>query len=711
MKYTVCPLLVLAVGASAADQKLNYPKTRTVDQTDSYHGTQVPDPYRWLEDDNSADTKAWVEAQNALTMPYLASIPERNAIRDRMKSLTNYERFGVPVKRGGRYFFTRNDGLQERSVLYVSKSLTDPGEVLIDPNKFPDKSVALAGTYFSPNGKILAYALATAGSDWNEIRFMDVESKKTLDDHVQWVKFSGAAWTEDNAGVYYSRYEQPKGGITERGLNYNQKVYYHKLGTPQSEDKLIYERPDQREWMFDAASTEDARYVVLTISRGTEPKNAFFYRAAATGKWIELLKNWDAEYHFLGNRGTSFYFQTDNDAPNGRIIAIDLDKPGKENWKTVVPEAKEALSSSSYLNRRFVLSYLKDGRSDVRLFEESGKSAGVVSLPGIGKAGGFGGREDDTETFYFFTSYTVPTTIYKLDLKTNGSSVFKQPKVPIDLGPYETKLVFYNSKDGTRVPMFLTHRKDIKMDGNNPVFLYGYGGFSIPVTVAYSPMFVTWLEMGGVLAFPALRGGSEYGREWHLAGTKHRKQNVFDDFIGAAEYLVAQKYTNPKKIGIHGGSNGGLLVAATVLQRPDLFGAAVPAVGVLDMLRFHKFTIGWAWVSDYGSADNPEDYKALRAYSPLHNVKLGMQYPPTLITTADHDDRVVPGHSFKFAAAMQAAQEGKAPILLRVETKAGHGAGRRLSAQIEEQSDILAFLVKNLEVKTSYAGSDAKSGN
>jgi prolyl oligopeptidase len=703
MKCFAYLLMVSAIALPALSQRLDYPKTRTVEQVDDYHSVKISDPYRWLEDDNSADTKTWIQSQNALTTPYLEGIAGRNAIRARLTKLFNYERYGAVFKEGNKYFYFRNDGLQDRDVLYVTRDLNAPGDVLIDPNKFEDKSMALSNVSVSPDGKIIAYSIATAGSDWNEIRLMEIDSRKQLTDHIKWVKFSDAAWSEDNKGIYYSRYDEPKDGILSRGANYNQKLYYHRLGSAQADDKLIYQRPDHKDWGFGGGETEDGKYVTVHIWQGTERNNAWFYRPVDSDKFVELLAGWDAAYNFIGNRGSLFFFETDSDAPRSRVIAIDINKPAKANWKEIVPESTEAILNVKYTGRRFFASYLRDGRSEVRMFDESGKSLGIVPLPGLGKAAGFGGRHDATETFYTFTSYTVPSVVYRYDVKTNRSTVWKEPKVDADLKAYETKLVFYNSKDGTRVPMFITARKDAKLDGQNPVYLYGYGGFNIPVTIAYSPKNIVWLEMGGILAFPALRGGGEYGKEWHLAGTKLRKQNVFNDFIAAAEYLIANKYTNPKKIAINGGSNGGLLVAATLLQRPELFGAAVPQVGVLDMLRFHKFTIGWGWVSDYGSADNPEEFKALRAYSPLHNVKKGVVYPPTMITTADHDDRVVPGHSFKFAAALQAAQEGNAPILLRVETKAGHGAGRRLSAAIEEQSDIIAFMAKNLGMNASIA--------
>jgi prolyl oligopeptidase len=659
---------------------------------DTFHGTAVADPYRWLEDVNSAETKEWVVAQNALSRPYLAALPNRDAIRDRLRELYNYERYSGVFKAGGRYFWQHNDGLQDRSVLYMSPTLSGSGEVLIDPNKFVDKTLALTSARVSPDGRILAYTLHKAGSDWSEIHFMDVAAKKPLPDLIRWVKFSGVAWSEDSKSVYYSRYEEPNEANKLQDINLNQKNYNHRMGTSQAEDTLIFFRQAEKNWMYYSAETEDRKYLVLRIGKGSDRKSAWFYRPLKGGEWVELLPKFDADYELVGTEGDRFYFQTTLDAPMARLIEIDVTHPDKANWKTLIPESKDSIESISYVSQTFIVSYLQDAHSVVRLFDRSGKPQGEVSLPAIGSVAGFQGRQDDTEVFYAFSSFTYPTTEYRFDLKTRKSSVFRQPKLPVDLSRYETRQVFYSSKDGTRIPMFVTGRKDMRLDGSNPVYLYGYGGFNVPIALAYVPKTPLWLEMGGIVAYPAIRGGGEYGREWHMAGTKSRKQNVFDDFIAAAEYLVREKYTNPQKIAINGGSNGGLLVAACMLQRPDLFGAVAPAVGVLDMLRFHKFTIGWAWVSDYGSPDNAEDFKALYAYSPYHNVKKGREYPPTLITTADHDDRVVPAHSFKFVSALQAAQEGKAPILIRIQTDAGHGAGKPLSMQIEEMADVFAFL-------------------
>ena len=696
------PLLtVLLILPAAGAERFVYPKPPIADQVDVYHGTRVRDPYRPLEDPDSPETRAWIDAQNALAMPYLTSIPARSAIKDRLTRIWNYERFSDVSKAGERYFWYRNDGLQDRSVLYTSTSLTGAATVLIDPNKFPDKTMSLAGTTPFRDGKLVAFQLQRAGSDWREIGFLNAETGKELPDRLKWVKFSAPAWSEDGKGLYYSRYSEPAPGAKASEL-VNQKLYYHKLGTPQSEDTLLYFRPEHERWAYDAIETEDRRYLLIAVWRSTEEENAIFYRKAAGGPVVELLPDFDAQYVLAGSDGDVLYFRTTHNAPRGRLIAIDLRKPERANWREIVPESVDVLESVSFMDGVFIAAYLKDARSQVRIFEKTGKPAGEVPLPGVGRAYGFGGRQSDSETFFTFTSFTVPSTVYRLGLKTRTASVFKQPKVPADLSRYETSQVFYASKDGTRIPMFLTHRKGLKRDGSNPVYMSGYGGFRVPVTPFFSASNLVWLEMGGVIAVPGIRGGGEYGAKWHEAGIKTRKQTGFDDFIAAAEYVIAEKYTQPRKLAISGGSNGGLLVAACLVQRPELFGAAVPKVGVLDMLRFHKFTVGWAWTSDYGSPDNPEEFKVLRAYSPYHNVRKGIEYPPTLITTADHDDRVVPAHSFKFAAALQAAQEGNAPIMIRIQTKAGHGGGSPLSMIIDEHADVWAFIVKSLDVRAAF---------
>ena len=562
--------------------------------------------------------------------------------------------------------------------------------------------MALAGTAISDDGKLMAYGIATSGSDWNEWHVRDVDTGKDLSDDLKWVKFSGASWTKDNKGFYYSRYDEPT-GATLRDTNYFQKLYYHRLGTAQSEDKLIYERPDNKEMLFGGDVTDDGHYLIINVEQGTSPKNRLYYKdlTQPDSQVIRLLDDFDAQYRFIDNDGPVFWLHTDLDAPRGRLIAIDTRHPERANWKTLVAQGPDKLEFANAVNNSFLLGYLKDARTEVRVHDLTGAFLRNVDLPGIGTAAGFGGKRKDKETFYAFTSFISPATVYRYDPEAGKSTVFRQPKVDFDPTRYETKQVFYHSKDGTRVPMFLTYKKGIKLDGQNPTLLYAYGGFDISLTPFFSVPNLVWLEMGGIYAQPNLRGGGEYGEEWHQAGMKLKKQNVFDDFIAAAEWLIANKYTSTPKLAIRGGSNGGLLIGACVTQRPDLFGATLPEVGVMDMLRFHKFTIGWAWTSDYGSSDNAEEFKALYAYSPLHNLKPGTKYPPTLIATSDHDDRVVPGHSFKFAATMQADQAGPAPILIRIETKAGHGAGKSITKLIDETADTWAFLARNLDMKVS----------
>lgn len=705
---TVIAGLLAAVGAGASAQTcpsngnpLTYPVSKKVAHTDNYHGTTIADPYRWLEDANSAETKSWVEEQNKVTQAFLATIPQREAIRKRLTELWNYERYSVPFREGGRYFYSRNDGLQNQPVLYTLKSLSDKPRALLDPNTLAaDGTVALAGAAVSPDGKLLAYSIAASGSDWNEIKVRDTDTGKDLTDHVKWVKFSRTAWTRDGKGFFYSRYDEPKEATKLADVNYYQKLYYHKIGTAQAEDKLVYDRPDEKEWGFGAETTEDGRYLLITATKGTARKYRIFYKdlSRPDAKVQPLIDNFDAAWDFIDNIGPVFYFSTDRNAPRQRIVAIDTRKPAEANWKEIVPEAVDTLVASHMINNQLVTEYLKDARSVVKVYDLNGKLVRDIALPGIGSVSGFPGKRGDTETFFSFTGFTTPTTIYRVDLKSGASTVFRQPKVAFDPSGYETRQQFYTSRDGTKVPMFIVSKKGLKQDGGNPTYLYGYGGFNISMTPAFSPANLAWMEMGGVYVVANLRGGGEYGEAWHQAGTKLRKQNVFDDFIGAAEWLVNNKVTSPSKLAIGGGSNGGLLVGAATTQRPDLFGAAIPMVGVMDMLRFHKFTIGWAWTSDYGSSENPEEFGALVKYSPLHNLKPGTCYPATMVTTADHDDRVVPAHSFKYAAALQAAQGGSAPTIIRIDTKAGHGAGKPTSKQIEEVADRWGFLVKTLNM-------------
>ncbi len=701
-----CPplALILALTAacllpSCATTPMKYPVTRAISQVDNYNGVAVADPYRWLEDDNSPETLAWVQAQNKVTFDFLDRIPQRDAIRNTLTHLWNYERYGVPFKRGGRYFLAKNDGLQNQSVLYTMPALDAPPVVLLDPNKLStDGTVALSGMAVSHDGNLLAYGLSTSGSDWEEWHVRDVGTGQDLSDVVKWVKFSAASWTRDGKGFFYSRFDAPSAATQLSSVNKFQKLYYHLLGTPQAQDQLIYQRADHDDWGFDASVTEDGHYLIVNVSQGTDPRNRVFYLDLTQpgSPVIELLNDFDAAYSFIDNDGPVFWFQTNLDAPRSRIIAVDITHPQRANWRELVPQSADTLEDVATLNNSFVCSYLKDAHSQVRLFSLDGKPLGELPLPGLGTAGGFTGHRDDTDTFYSYTSFTFPGTIYHYDLATGTNTVFRQPKVDFHSADFVTEQVFYPSKDGTRIPMFITHKKGLKLDGNNPTLLYGYGGFDINLTPFYSTANAVWLEMGGIYAMPNLRGGGEYGEDWHQAGMKFHKQNVFDDFIAAAEWLIAHHYTSTKKLAIHGASNGGLLIGACLTQRPDLFGATLPDVGVMDMLRFNQFTIGWAWMSDYGSPQVPGEFKALYAYSPLHNIHPGTKYPPTLITTADHDDRVVPAHSFKFAATLQAAQAGPAPILIRIDTKAGHGGGKPTAKLIAEDADQWAFLVKEL---------------
>ncbi len=682
------------------------PATRASDQADDYHGRRVADPYRWLEDTDSPETAAWVEAQNAVTFAYLAGIPEREPIRRRLTELWNYERFSAPFRRAGRYFYFRNDGLQSQSVLYSQPSLDAPPTVLLDPNTMSaDGTVALSMTAVSHDGRHLAYGTSASGSDWQEFRVRAVADGRDLDDHLRWIKFSGASWTRDGKGFFYSRYPEPTGAALTQS-NRNQALYYHRLGTPQSDDVLAFAQPDHPERGVGAQVTDDGRYAILGIWQGSATKNGVYVmdladsaRPRVDAPVVRLLDRFDAQYSFLGNDGPVLYLQTDLDAPRGRIVAIDLRRPDRGAWREIVPEGQDVLSGAAIIAHTLVLQYLRDARSVLRLVRLDGTPVREVDLPAVGTVGSLSGERADREMFYSFTSYLFPTTIYRYDFATGTSAVFRAPKVAFDTSPYVTEQVFFRSRDGTRVPMFITRRRDLARDGSAPAYLTAYGGFNISTPPAFSVSNLVWLEMGGILAMPNLRGGGEYGEEWHQAGMLDRKQNVFDDFIAAAEYLIAEGYTSPAKLAIAGGSNGGLLVGAAMTQRPELFGAALPAVGVMDMLRYHKFTIGWAWVPEYGSADSAAQFDYLIRYSPLHNLAPGTDYPATMVTTADHDDRVVPGHSFKFAAALQAASAGRRPALIRIESKAGHGAGKPTAKIIEEQADRWAFLSRNLGMR------------
>lgn len=690
----------LASTGCAAPPPLVYPPAKTVDVTDNYHGTLVADPYRWLED-YSDETNRWIDQQEALARHYLDAIPQRGAIRAKLEAVWNFERFGIPEKAGSRYVFSRNDGLQNQSVVYVSDSLHGEPRVLIDPNTLsPDGTVALDQITISDDGTLAAYSIAEAGSDWNVIKVRDITTGQDLPDTIEWVKFSGAVWSKDGSGFYYARFDAPSDGNKLKAVNQFHKIYWHRLGTPQSCDILTYDRPDQPRWYLGPAVSDDGRWLIIQIESGDSVNNAMAYRdlSRPAAPFVELFGKFDAKYTFLGNDGTTFYVQSDLDAPRSRIWAIDVTRPERSNWREVVPQTRDTLTGASIVGDRIFGHYLQDARSVVHLYGLDGTKTGEVPLPGICTAAGFGGKRTDGETFYSISGYALPPSIYRYDLASGRAEVFKSPKTPFDGSSYETRQFFATSRDGTKVPMFITHRRGMALDGNHPTILYGYGGFNIPITPAFSPAKCAWLEMGGVWVEANLRGGGEYGEEWHRGGMRLTKQNTFDDCIACGEWLVANQYTNPRRLAVEGASNGGLLVGAVETQRPDLWGACLPAVGVLDMLRFPQFTIGWGWVGDYGSSANPDEFKVLHGFSPYHNVKPGVCYPPTLITTGDHDDRVYPAHSFKFAARMQAEQSANAgctnPILLRVEKRAGHGAGKPTSKRIEERTDLYAFLVQ-----------------
>jgi prolyl oligopeptidase len=707
-KRVACACLLMTTLQGQTPSRLNYPDARKSDRTDDYGGHKVADPYRWLEDADSAETAKCVAAENEVTDGWLAKLPGREKIRARLTQLFDYERYPAQAlniyagafKAGGRYFLFHNDGLQNQDVLYTMDSPTAHGKALLDPNTLrADGTAALTGLSVSRDGKRLGYALAQAGSDWSEWRVRDIATGKDLPDLVQWTKFTQLQWTADNAGFYYMRYPEPKGNMLT-GANRDAKVYFHRLGQPAATDRLIFEDPAHPEWRFHPILTDDGHYLVLHVDVGDAGKNLLAYldlrQPKPTAVW--LVDRIDNRYEFIGSEGGRFWMVTTDGAPKGRLMAIDINQPARDRWHQVVGEQPETLDSVTLADGKFLLSYLKDAHAQARLHSLDGARLRDVALPGLGSVAWSPALPGDTELFYSFTTFTAPASLYRYDLRTGTSTPIRKSKLSFDPDRFETEQVFYTSKDGTQVPMFLVHRKGLARNGKNPTLLYGYGGFNIAITPAFNPAYIDWMEMGGIFAVANLRGGSEYGEDWHLAGTKLHKQNVFDDFIAAAEWLIRSKYTETPKLAIYGGSNGGLLVGACLNQRPDLFGAAMPAVGVMDMLRFNKFTVGAGWEGDYGSPENPQEFEALRAYSPLHNIRKGGQYPPTLITTSDHDDRVVPGHSFKYAAALQAAQEGPAPILIRIETRAGHGAGMPTSKRIDEFADRWAFLVKALAI-------------
>ena len=691
-------------GGGTQELKLLYPATKKVELVDDYFGIKVADPYRWLEDETSAETKAWVDAQNSVTFAYLDKIPYREKLKARLTQLYNYPRISAPFHRGSTYFFTKNDGLQNQSVFYIQKGENGASEVFLDPNKFsPDGTSVLSAFSLSTNGKYLAYGISEGGSDWVTLNVMEVASRNKLGDEVTWLKASGVAWQGD--GFYYSRYPAPEKGKELSSKNEFQTVYFHKVGTPQSADMLVYEDKEHPQRFQSVDTTEDERFAILSISeRGKGKKgNALFYRDLSKGEteFSPIIKEiTDDSFGVIDNVDDKFLIRTNKNAPNGRVILVDPKNPAEANWKDILPERSEPLQGTGTAGGKLFASWRKDVATRAYVFSLNGKLENEVELPGVGTAGGFGGLRDDKHVFYSFTSFNFPPTIYKYDIASKKSTVFRTVDIP-SFKPenYETKQVFYNSKDGTRVPMFLVYKKGLKLDGKNPTLLYGYGGFNVVTAPSFSSLRMALLEQGVVYASANMRGGGEYGEKWHEAGTKLKKQNVFDDFIAAAEWLIANEYTSPSKLAIQGASNGGLLVGAVSNQRPELFRAVVEQAGVMDMLRFQKFTIGWNWVADYGSSEaNEAEFRALYAYSPIHNIKAGAKYPATLITTADHDDRVVPAHNYKYAAVLQAGQGGPNPILIRIDTKSAHGASNTTKA-IEQTRDIYAFLFENLGVE------------
>ena len=702
MKPFVLSLMsLLPLSASA----LEYPEAARGGVVETLHGKEVADPYRWMEDIDSEEVATWVKAQAELAEQFIGEIPGRDGIRARLETLQNYEKVSRPTRRGGKVFFSRNSGLQNQSVTYWQDDKEDAEpKVLLDPNTMSeDGTVAIGGSAVSDDGKYLAYGIQKSGSDWSEWKVRNVETGEDLPETIKWVKFSGASWAPDGSGFCYSRYDAPKEGEELSSTNYFQKVFFHELNTPQSEDRLIYERKDEKEWGFGADFSEDGKWLLLSVWKDAAGNNGLFYRAHGDeeGGFLELFNQFDARYSFIGNDGDIFYIWTDRGAPKGRVVAIDVGNPEESNWRTVIPEGDDVLEGASLFGDLVAATFLTDARSRVAIYDlkGDGKLVRDVELPGVGTVYGFGGRRVDTETFYTYTGFTDPGTIYRYEIATGETVLHRRPELAFDPEEFTTRQVFVPSKDGTKIPVFLTHKKGIEMDGQRPVYQYGYGGFNISLSPRFSVANLAWMELGGVYAQASLRGGGEYGEEWHLAGSRLNKQNVFDDFIAVSEWLISEGITNPKKLSIGGGSNGGLLVGACLVQRPELFGACVPAVGVLDMLRFQKFTIGWAWQEEYGFPEKDEtEFGALLKYSPYHNVTKGVCYPPTMVFTGDHDDRVFPAHSFKFAAELQHDQGCENPILLRVDIKAGHGAGKPTSKALDEAADRWAFIAKSLEI-------------
>jgi prolyl oligopeptidase len=704
MKRFTILFVTLVVILVSCQQGMQYPETRKTEQSDEYFGTMVDDPYRWLEDDNSEETRAWVVAQNEVTGAYLEKIPFREKINKRLTEVWNYPRVSAPFKEGGHYFFSKNDGLQNQSVYYIQDDLDDEPREFLDPNKLSeDGTVALSGFAPSKDGKYVGFSIARSGSDWNEFYVKDVTTGEDLEDHLKWIKFSGMSWYDN--GFFYSRFPEPVEGDALKGRNLNNRLYYHVLGTPQSDDRLIYEDAENPEYMFNGGVTEDNRYLVISATESTSG-NAFYFKDLTIpgSEIIRVVESFDNDYYVLDHKDGYFYVMTNYDAPNYRVVKIDVNDVSREKWTDFVPEKEdEVLKGFSMVGGKVFVTYEKDAHSEVDVLDLDGEFLYQVEFPTIGSAYGFGGKMEDEFTFYTFTSYTYPSVIYKYDIESNTSEIHHRSEIDFAIEEYQTKQVFYESKDGTTVPMFIVHKKDLELNGKNPAWLYGYGGFNISLTPGFDVRRLVWLENGGIYAVANLRGGGEYGEKWHEAGTKMNKQNVFDDFIAAANFLIDENYTSSEMLVCQGGSNGGLLVGAVINQAPDLFKVAFPQVGVMDMLRYHKFTIGKFWATDYGtSEDSKEMFEYLYNYSPLHNISSDEAYPAVMITTADHDDRVVPAHSFKYAATLQEKQSGKSPVLIRIETKAGHGGGMPTSKRIEALTDLYAFAFKNLGIEPIY---------
>ncbi len=703
-KLTTLLILTLLLIISSCENKtaIKYPETNKIEVVDNYFGVDVTDPYRWLEDDNSAETAEWVKQQNEVTFAYLESIPFRKKIHERLTAIWNYPKYGVPWRVGKYYFFFKNDGMQNQSVLYIQEGLEGEPRVFLDPNTLSkDGTVALTSMRASNDDRYLAYGISKAGSDWNEIKVMNIETGEQLEDHLEWIKFSGIAWKGN--GFYYSRYAAPQSGEVLSGKNQYHKVYYHTLGTPQSKDELIHENSKFPLRNYSASVTEDERFLIIYESETTSG-NALYVKdlSKKNSPFVQLVSGFEKDYTVLDHFDGQLLVLTNFNAPRKQLVLMNPSNPSPQDWKIIIPEKEDVLQSVRLMGGHIMVQYMKDATSRAYLHDLQGNFVQEVSLPGIGSLSGFSGKKQDSLAFFAFTSFVYPSAIFRYNISKNESEIYRTSDIDFDPNQYETKQIFYHSKDGTRIPMFITHKKGLKLNGKNPTLLYGYGGFNASMTPSFSVSRLILLENGGVYALANIRGGGEYGEAWHKAGTKLKKQNVFDDFIAAAEYLIEQKYTSSAKLAIQGGSNGGLLVGAVANQRPELFKVALPAVGVMDMLRFHKFTIGWAWVGDYGSSEKEEEFHYLLGYSPYHNLKEGVSYPATLITTADHDDRVVPAHSFKYAARLQEAHKGENPVLIRIETSAGHGAGKPTAKTIEEQVDVWSFVFKNLNVKPKY---------